>query len=529
MASNFKFPSRYPNRPVLGGDPKKAAVESDFMRALCELRRENRKNDPYYPNYHFANSFGYLNDPNGPCYWNGQWHLFFQQVSDGTIVWGHAVSRDLIKWQELPFAIYPDTEGAAWSGAVAVAEDRAAALYYGHDGDCGLYCYTSSDPMLLNWEPIKKGPVISSVKRDGVPFGVIVPYTEFPEVYDPFIWHEDGVYYGLSGGSKRAENGGVRRGIHLFRSENLADWEYLHPFIDSDEYNEPGDDGACPYFIPFGKNGQRMLMYYSHMNGARYTIGRFDKNLLKFIPITGGQINTVSQTGGYMAPAAWPCGDGSGDAYALYIMHGVRGPELMSIPHRIHEAGGDVVEVTPACDYSPIKSGHVKAGDIAVADGGEVVLDGFSGVSAELDITIAYERGASPEVRVFRSPDGSEYTSVRLYLEGGAHLRTPDGWQYGDILAVDCSRSAAGILPAPPEVTDLRRGRNSSVRLRIFLDRSIIEVFSDGGKSIGRRVYPTLSSTGVSVTASGGNCRIVSAQMWQLGDVNTPDPGEYML
>jgi beta-fructofuranosidase len=333
----------------------------------------------------------------------------------------------------------------------------------------------------------------------------------------------------LSGGSKRAANDGVRRAEHLFRSVNLTEWQYLHPLIDGDEYNDPGDDGACPYFIPFGKNGKRMLMYYSHMNGARYALGKFDKAALKFIPETGDRINTVSQTCGYMAPAAWPCPDNSGDAFAIYIMHGVRGPEIMSLPHRLREPdSGDGMDVAPACDYGAIKSGHVRAEGVEIADGAEVILDGFDGNAAELDITLGYERGASPEVRVFRSADGGEYTSIRLYPEGGSHLRTPEGWNYGDTLAVDCSRSGRGAQLAPPETSDLRRGRQSEVRLRIFLDRSVVEVFAAGGRSIGRRVFPSPSSTGLSVTAAGGKCRVISADMWQLGDVNTPEPGEYL-
>lgn len=173
------------------------------MRTLCSLRKERRKNDPYYPNYHFASSIEFLNDPNGPCFWGGYWHLFFQECFDGTVVWGHAVSRDLLRWQELPFAIYPDAEGASWSGAVALGEGKAAALYYGHNGECGLYCSVSSDPLLLDWTPVKRSPVIPSIKRGGAPFDLIVPYTEHPEVYDPFIWYDDGVWYGLSGGIRR--------------------------------------------------------------------------------------------------------------------------------------------------------------------------------------------------------------------------------------------------------------------------------------------------------------------------------------
>ncbi|MCP4451715.1 MAG: twin-arginine translocation signal domain-containing protein, partial [Planctomycetes bacterium] len=74
--------------------------------------RESRKTllkDPHHPFYHFVSPENRLNDPNGLCFWQGQWHMFYQGYppEDPRQHWGHVVSDDLIHWRDLPYAIYP--------------------------------------------------------------------------------------------------------------------------------------------------------------------------------------------------------------------------------------------------------------------------------------------------------------------------------------------------------------------------------------------------------------------------------------
>lgn len=75
--------------------------------------------DPYRPLYHFVSPESNLNDPNGLCYWQGQWHLFYRGYPAANPIphWGHAVSKDLIYWRDLPYAISPGPEEACWSGS----------------------------------------------------------------------------------------------------------------------------------------------------------------------------------------------------------------------------------------------------------------------------------------------------------------------------------------------------------------------------------------------------------------------------
>ena len=107
--------------------------------------------DPYRPIYHYVNPEGTLNDPNGLCFWQGRWHLFYQAYppEDPRQHWGHAVSDDLIHWRDLPLAIYPNPEDRCYSGATLVEKDRVIAMYHGTR--VGNMVAVSSDPLLLNW------------------------------------------------------------------------------------------------------------------------------------------------------------------------------------------------------------------------------------------------------------------------------------------------------------------------------------------------------------------------------------------
>ena len=126
-----------------------------------------------------------MNDPNGLCYWNGMWHLFYQAYppEDPRQHWGHAVSENLIHWKDLPYAIYPSPEKACFSGSTLVEENRVIAMYHGTEE--GNMIATSSDPLLLQWEKITEKAVIP-ISKSGEP---TLPYS----VFDPCIWKDEGL------------------------------------------------------------------------------------------------------------------------------------------------------------------------------------------------------------------------------------------------------------------------------------------------------------------------------------------------
>jgi len=131
-------------------------IKTDPLVLRFAESRKRQSNDPYRPIYHFVSPESTLNDPNGLCYWQGNWHMFYQGYppEDRRQHWGHAISKDLIHWKDLPYAIYPSPERAVFSGTTLVEDNRVIAMYHGTQ--VGNMVATSSDPLLLNWEKTTK-------------------------------------------------------------------------------------------------------------------------------------------------------------------------------------------------------------------------------------------------------------------------------------------------------------------------------------------------------------------------------------
>ncbi len=135
-------------------------LKIDLLTQRFAQSRQQLSADPYRPDYHYVNPEGRLNDSNGLCYWQGRYHLFYQAypLEDTRQHWGHAVSDDLVHWEDLPLAIYPGIENCCFSGSTLVEEDRVIAMYHGTSA--GSMIAISNDPLLLNWEKISGCPVI---------------------------------------------------------------------------------------------------------------------------------------------------------------------------------------------------------------------------------------------------------------------------------------------------------------------------------------------------------------------------------
>ena len=135
----------------------------------------------------------------------------------------------------------------------------------------GIWLPCLAIPYCMNREKVASKAVIPMKSPDGSP----LPY----RIFDPCIWKKDGIYYSLSGGTLPDGPSGVRiRANFSFRSTDLANWEYLHPFVLDDRFTLVGDDGACPYFWPIGD--QHMLLFFSHMSDGQYLLGTMTNNAI---------------------------------------------------------------------------------------------------------------------------------------------------------------------------------------------------------------------------------------------------------
>ncbi len=221
--------------------------------------------------FHFEPETGWMNDPNGLCFFGGKYHAFFQhnphKAQWGPMHWGHAVSEDLIHWEELPIALFPDMpyedDGGCFSGS-ALAKDGV--LYLMYTSVSKAHGQTQSLAISrdgLHFEKYEKNPVIPHCPID----------PENRDFRDPKIFPFGGEYRMVCGSAAHGVGA-----VLLYRSKDLLSWEYLGKLFESRDF---GAVPECPDLFPL--DDQWVLMF-SRMDtqSAQFILGDFDG--FRFIP-----------------------------------------------------------------------------------------------------------------------------------------------------------------------------------------------------------------------------------------------------
>lgn len=529
--------SKVPHQ-VFSCDPDTQAQQLEnniLIKRFAEGRKKHLQNR-YYPRYHFAPPEVDLNDPNGLCFWKGNWHLFYQAtpIDDSRVHWGHAISQDLIHWRDLPYAIYPDKEEHSYSGTCLVEEDRVIVAHFCCMGVSGIRIKTSCDPLLLNWEDLSDLPEIPAAECDeyGKPY----------QIYDPCIWKDGKTYYVLSGGwadgvsflgsvyaskkNQRDVSPRCRPVDHLFASTDLKHWEYCGEFVEGNIFGASGDDGSCPYFCPIGN--KHILMTFSHRNGPMYVIGQYDRNRQRLIATKGGRLNTGPHSNGSIhAPSAYPDGkDGLNCIYNVNSGSYELSGQIMSLPRNYTLGENDRLLVTPAGDIESLRAGPVELEDIHLPANEEIVIDEVNGDSMEISATIDICESGFISLNVFRSPDKSEYTAINFYKNLGSDFSNTH-WDvcYRDSL-ITIDPSFASTAPFSKvhfkqiEQCEFEHKDGEPIELRIFIDRSIVEVFVNNQSACLLRVYPeNPQSTGFSMLSRGSDAVCKKLKAFQIKSI----------
>ncbi len=497
----------------------KQLADNLLIKRFAKSRADQEANT-LRPIFHYINPEGTLNDPNGLCYWNGNWHLFYQAYppEDRRQHWGHAFSKDLVHWKDLPYAIYPDPENKVYSGATFVEKDRVIAMYHGTEA--GTMVATSSDPLLLNWDKTPQSPVIAMPKP-----GEKLPYN----VFDPNIWKQDGVYYTVLAGTRPEGPGGKKiRANYLFRSDDLNNWEYMHEFIENDMYSFVGDDGACPYFMPIGKSGKYIFLHFSHMTGGKYLIGDYDTSRHKFVVTDGGHFNHGPVGfGGVHAPSAYP--DQNGDVVVLFNMNsGKRIHEgnliqAMTLPRLLSLDSKGRLNQRPVASLESLRYNEQIARNISLPANQSIELTQAKGTAKEIVMKVDMRKSNFIELNVLASPDKKEYTRVMFYKNGGFPERDIDnGRGRFSSIALDNSNGslADDVTPRVTETANVFIDKDEIVELRIFIDKSIVEVFVNDRQCVSIGTYPTLKeSERVFVKSHGKDAEITSLETFDMKSV----------
>lgn len=481
-----------------------------------QASRELLAADPHRPRYHFLPPSNWMNDPNGLVHWKGRYHLFYQHNPFGplwaTMHWGHAVSDDLVHWHDLPIALAPtpdspDADGC-FSGCVVIDDGVPTIVYTGVRNPDKLPCLAFSDDDLLTWRKHPGNPVIPAPP----------PGLELTGFRDHAVWRDGDTWYQIIG----AGIAGVGGTALLYRSPDLLAWEYLHPILTGDtRRTDPfwtGTMWECPDLFPLGDKHVLIASIWAKRDAdtprglhyATYFLGTYADH--RFTPEAEGILDVG---GHFYAPQTTLDAHGrrlmwgwlwEGRDEAAIVAAGWSG--VMSLPRVLSLLPDGTLGVAPVPELERLRGDHRRYSDLPLQPDAPTPLPDAAGDG--LEIRAAFAPGAAETVglAIRRSPDGAEETIVRYDRDRG--LLTLDGTRSSRDVGVDRPVESAALRLAPDEPLDLR----------VFVDRSVVEVFANGRVAIADRIYPTRpDSLGVAAFATGGAALLSSLDLWQMAAI----------
>ena len=475
--------------------------------------------DRHRPQYHFLPPANWMNDPNGLIQWKGTYHLFYQHNPGaavwGDMHWGHAASPDLLRWQHLPIALAPDPNGpdrsGVWSGCAVRWDGQPALVYTGRDGDHERVCLAVSRDDLRTFEKFAGNPVI-----DAPPVGL-----DTVGFRDPYVWQENGAWWMVLGSGIRGAGGAIL----LYFSPDMVHWQYRGVMLAGDSrQKEPvwtGEMWECPNFFPLGSKRMLMIspMQFNPAGGlyTLYFLGEYRDGTFRpdhLARMDGGDIY-------FYAPQAFQ--DEQGRRIVIGWSREARTVEasvrsgwagVMTLPRLLEMGPEGRLRQRPVPEVENLRGAPRVWEDVRVGPGAGpqnlLALNGLSGDTLELELVFDLQsaRAELPGefgLLVRRSPDGEEVTEIRMdALSGRLVVDT--------LRACLSSEDTPGQFEIPLDLTGL-----DQLTLRVFLDRSIIEVFANGEVVITARVYPVREdSTGMALFARRQPVIVRRITMWEM-------------
>ena len=472
----------------------------DRARLVADLHR---------PRYHFSAPANWLNDPNGLIDWNGTVHLFYQYNPNGpfhgTIHWGHASSADLVRWTDHPIALAPtpggpDAEGC-WSGCAVDNNGTPTFVYTGVNPQTVCLAVRTDD--LESWQKFSGNPVIAAPPPE------IAAYTGH-DFRDPYVWREDRLWWMVIG-ARREGVGGL---VLLYRSANLTEWEFIRVLLAGDEQASShfyeGAMWECPNLLDFGERRALIISVQDaqwRLHHAAYFCGRYDNGL--FAPDTGG---VLVHGHAFYAPQATRLADGRillfgwlRETRPQAASQAAGWSGCMSLPLIVTMQDDGGLRLTPAPELQSLRRDAWTRSDLPLAPHALHRLE-TAGASLEIDVTFESDQVDDYGLAVYCSPDGAEQTRIVVKPELG------ELWV--EFIGADPA------LALPGERAPLTLSPDAPIRLRIFVDGSVLEIFGDDELCLATRIYPQRSdSQGVVLFTAGAPVDVKHAAVWTLASI----------
>ena len=529
---------------------KKDALAINLMRLSDTFDTTNT--DYYRPSYHFTPLYGWMNDPNGMVYKDGEYHLYFQYNPYGSkwgnMHWGHAVSRDLIHWEHLDPAIARDPVGHIFSGSSVVDKKNTAG--FGKDAIIAIYTNNSVNHDEVQCIAYSNDNGRTFTKYEGNP--VLTPFDGLKDFRDPKVfWYEkDKCWFMIVSADKETR---------FYKSKNLKKWDYVSAF--GKGMGQQPCQYECPDFFQLPVNGdEKNKKWVMTMNinpgcwfggsATEYFVGDFDgknftcpdANEVKWLDWGKDHYATVtfSNTGKRVLAITWM----SNWQYAnLTPFKQNRGANGLPRELKLYEKNGKYyISEDVAPEALALRKSTKELGSQTV-EGEKAFAGATSGMEGAFEIEADVTADANGIAGIELYNNKRERTLIYIDMKEGKVVmdRTESGLtDFGkqsvphDIeLAWDKQRAAEGKQPARIENSinykndfalatwaplSLCQEGKKTFHLDIFADKSSIELFVDGGRiAMTNLVFPVAPYENVKLYSKGGKAEFQNMKIHTLG------------
>ncbi len=464
--------------------------------------------DPYKPIFHIMPKSGGCGDPNGPVYFNGKYHMFYQHAPEfewgvpvekweewqGTYNftgWGHASSEDLVYWEHEPIALMPELgsydPNYCASGSTVIDDDGIPTIFYTAAEPQTQCIARSQDPNLRWWLKDENNPII---------FEPDIPGFRKGGFRDPFLWRDGTTWHMILCGALY-EVGGMA--VH-FKSENLTDWEYAGAFAKG--MGEHCIAWECPNFIRFDNMGMLIVSplfdnlqdtNHAPRGSVVYTIAPYSDNG----SFTPGEWKSIDIGGpnNFYATQCLQTPDGRWLLWGMNLGGGSQDHHWtinLSLPRVLTLRQDGLLGQEPPVELQELRRSHWGEKDLIM--GGEYLLDIKSNT---FEIMVEIELGNANIV--------------------GIDLRASEDFTNKVRIAFDVKDSILHINEHHMPF-ELLEGEDC-LRLHAFVDRSVVEVFINRRECGTVQPFHNIDDKSIRLFSDGGTAHIRSVDVWEIGSI----------
>lgn len=508
--------------PQSRGSVREAKDDACWRGIVLADTFDTANREKYRPAFHHTPLYGWMNDPNGMFYKDGRWHLYYQYNPYGSkwqnMTWGHSVSDDLVNWEHLPEAIRPNGLGSVFSGSCAVDHDNTAG--FGSDAVIALYTSAGTSQMQS----------LASSTDDGQTFNI---YPSNPvltlesEARDPKVFWND---------STKEWNMILAHALDhemlIFTSPDMKSWTLQSSF--GKGLGAQGGVWECPdlFELPVAGTDEKKWVLLCNINpdgpfggsGTQYFVGDFDGKTFKADTDAAGNVSTKWLDYGkdHYATVTWsdaPDGRRVALGWMSNWQYAADVPTMQfrsanTLPREMglfRAPDGEVYASSAPSPELEALRGKLAAKVKKTTVGRKArsfALPSENGGICEILMDIEASKAKTVNV-VFSNSQGEK---VVMQYDPAAATLSFDRTQSG---ITDFSEGFPAVTVTP---THEASGR---IALRIFVDRSSMEVFGNDGEFVMTNlVFPRTPYTALSVSAEGGNAKVENLRIYSLKSDN---------